>query len=340
MGVGCRIPTSAAWAERRLEGAVQLLERRFEAVMTLLCLAAGGCSLQEITIVDVEDVVVAEVHVQISEGFPGGDRVTAFLHRTVGGLGTGFHSVPGATIVISQDGGPSVELAETAVERCVSATPEGGTGSCYWMAPAASVGFGPGDHLRLRIDLASGGVLTSSTIVPGDFAVLGIAEGARCLLPPSTPFTVRWTGSEGTWAYVNETMILGMRKAFSPLGIEVESDTLELLGLSISASDTTIVFPSEFGIFTRFELDQDLATSLQTGLPPGTRAPVTISATDRNYVNWARGGTFNPSGQVRVPSVRGDGTGVFASTVTRAFEVVVNPAPQGGSFSAPACPVS
>ena len=306
----------------------------------VVLLGLGGCALQEITIVDVEDVVVAEVHVQIGEGLFGGDRVTAFLHRTVGGLGEGFHPVPGAKIVITRDGGPSVRLAETALERCVSATPEGGTGSCYWMAPTVAVSFGPGDHLRLRIDLASGGSLTSATVVPGDFAILGVVEGAECLLPPRTPLTVRWTSSEGTWAYVNETVIVGIKDAFGPLGIDVESDTLELLGLSISASDTTIVFPGEFGIFSRFELDQDLATSLQDGLPPGIRAPVMISATDRNYVNWARGGNFNPSGQVRVPSIRGEGTGVFASTVTRTFEVVVNPAAPGGAFSAPACPGS
>ena len=139
---------------------------------------------------------------------------------------------------------------------------------------------------------------------------------------------------------MNETVIVGIKDGLAPLGIDVESDTLELLGLSISASDTTIVFPGEFGIFSRFELDQDLATSLQDGLPPGTRAPVMISATDRNYVNWVRGGNFNPSGQVRVPSIRGDGTGVFASTVTRTFEVVVNPTPPGGAFPAPACPAS
>jgi hypothetical protein len=65
-----------------------------------------------------------------------------------------------------------------------------------------------------------------------------------------------------------------------------------------------------------------------------------ISATDRNYVNWVRGGNFNPSGVVRVPSVGGDGIGVFASTVTRTFEVVVNPDPAGGLFTAPACPSS
>jgi hypothetical protein len=139
---------------------------------------------------------------------------------------------------------------------------------------------------------------------------------------------------------VNETVIVGIKDAFAPLGIDVKSDTLELLGLSISASDTTIVFPGEFGIFSRFELDQELATSLQDGLPAGVRAPVMISATDRNYVNWVRGGNFNPSGQVRVPSVRGDGTGVFASSVTRTFEVVVSAASSQGPPSASACPVS
>jgi len=41
---------------------------------------------------------------------------------------------------------------------------------------------------------------------------------------------------------------------------------------------------------------------------------------------------------VRVPSVRGDGTGVFAATVTRTFEVVVNPDVTGGVYDAPACP--
>ena len=65
-----------------------------------------------------------------------------------------------------------------------------------------------------------------------------------------------------------------------------------------------------------------------------------ISATDRNYVNWVRGGNFNPSGQVRVPTIRGDGTGVFASTVTRTFEVVVNAASSDAAVSAAACPTS
>ena len=116
----------------------------------------------------------------------------------------------------------------------------------------------------------------------------------------------------------------------------VVEDPLKLLGLSISDQDTTIVFPSEFGIFDRFDLNQDLATRLQDGLPPSTTAQVSITAVEGNFVNWARGGNFNPSGQVRVPSLRGDGTGVFAATVSRGFLVVSSE--QAGPL--PDCPIS
>jgi hypothetical protein len=113
---------------------------------------------------------------------------------------------------------------------------------------------------------------------------------------------------------------------------------LYLLGLASSASDTTIVFPSEFGLLERFSVDRELLVALQGGLPRGTRAQVSIAAVERNYTNWARGGTFNPSGQVRIPSLRGDGTGFFGATVLRTLTVVVPPRGQpGGGFQFPAC---
>jgi hypothetical protein len=305
-----------------------------------LVLASAGCELQEITLVDAEDVVIAEVHVQIGEGLFGANRVTAFLHRTVGGLGPGYQPVPGARVVIGRQDGGSAEMAATALENCVRTTPIDATGSCYWLAPSVAAGFRPGEALELTITLQGGGVLRSATDVPGDFEVRGVEEGGRCSLPPSTPLTVRWTPSAGAWAYVNETSIFGLRDALAPIEVSAEEDPLHLLGLSISAADTTIVFPGEFGVFHRFELDQAIATTLQKGMPEGTHAPVTIAAADRNYVNWVRGGNFNPSGQVRVPSVRGAGTGVFASTVVRSFEVVVDPDSTGASYGAPACPIS
>ena len=146
-------------------------------------------------------------------------------------------------------------------------------------------------------------------------------------MEPDTPLEVRWTRSAGAWAYVNETSINGLPAALAPENIEVEEDPLYLLGLSISASDTTVVFPSEFGVFDRFDLEQDLALRLQRGLPGGTDAQVTIAAVERNYVNWVRGGNFNPSGQVRVSSLRGDGSGVFGAAVLRRFSVVAESPP-------------
>ncbi len=112
-----------------------------------------------------------------------------------------------------------------------------------------------------------------------------------------------------------------MRDALEPEGIEVEEDPLDLVGLSISASDTTIVFPTEFGVFERFDLDRDLALLLQQGLPRGISVGIVVGAVDRNFVNWVRGGDFNPSGQVRIPSLQGDGTGVLGSVVRRTIRM-------------------
>jgi hypothetical protein len=318
---------------RRVKGLTMKL------IVLALSVGAPACELQESTIVEVEDVVVAEVYVEIGQGLLGRNRVYGFLHRTIGGLGAGFHEVEGARLSLTRDDGSVFEFAETALETCVTSLPVEGTGTCYWLAPSVAALLVPGEALELTIALADGGVLRSLAVIPGDFAVQGVAEGGRCLLPPATPLEVSWSQAANAWAYINETEITGMLAAFALLGIPVDSDTLALVGLSISSSDTTIVFPGEFGIFNRFELDQAIATTLQQGLPAGTRAAVTISAADRNYVNWVRGGNFNPSGQVRVPSVRGDGTGVFAATVTRTFEVVVNPDVTGGAYDAPACPV-
>jgi hypothetical protein len=295
-----------------------------------------ACSLEEVTVVDVEDVVVAEVLLQLHRAPGMENRLTAFLHRTVGGAGPGFHEVPGASIVVSREGDFSVEMAETTLDGCVVTVPEGGTGTCYVAAPAAAARFLPGDRLEVRIELQEGGTIFGSSRVPGDFVLLNVPDGGPCIQPRQTPLEVRWSSSEGAWAYVNETSVMGLADVFAPAGIEV-ADTLYLLGLSVSAADTTIVFPGEFGVFNRFELERAVSLQLQEGLPADTRADVSITAADRNYVNWVRGGNFNPSGQVRVPSLTGDGTGLFGTVVSRSFSVAVDPGPEDPEAGAPAC---
>lgn len=309
------------------------------AFAPILVAAAGlgvaACSLEEVTLVEAEDVVVAEVYVELVPGAPGKDRLTALLHRTLEG-GTGAsRPVPGARVIVTRADGLSIELVETDLEVCVVSLPVDGTGTCHWAATELASLLRPGDELEVRIELPGGGLLRGAATVPGGFSLLSAPSEGFCTVAPSTLFEVRWTRSAGAWAYVNETLISGLRAALEPGGIEVEDDPLYLLGLSVSAADTTIVFPSEFGLFDRFDLSQDLAVVLQGGLPDGTDAKVTITAGERNYVNWVRGGNFNPSGQVKIPSLRGDGTGVFAATVSRNFHVLV--VPGGETEGVPAC---
>jgi hypothetical protein len=76
-------------------------------------------------------------------------------------------------------------------------------------------------------------------------------------------------------------------------------------------------------VFDRFSFNQNLLRLLQTGLPGGTTARVVVAAADRNYINGVRGGSFNPSGPVRISSVVGDGVGVFGSLAPLHASVVV-----------------
>lgn len=301
------------------------------AAWLLLATATSACELQEVSVVDFSDVVVGEVYVTLGDA-PTDHRVRAFLHGTAAGGTPDSESFDDAVVRIEREDGFAFELTLALVAACVDSLADGATGSCFTdagMAPSLA----PGDALDLTIALADGRTLVGALRIPGDFRIDGVS--GSCRLEPDTLLELRWTSSAGAWAYVNETSISGLPAALAAEGIELDDDPLYLLGLSISASDTTVVFPSEFGVFDRFDLEQDVALRLQRGLPDGTDALVSVTAVERNYVNWARGGNFNPSGQVRVASLRGDGTGVFGAAVVRRFAVVASSAP-GGS---PACPL-
>jgi hypothetical protein len=122
-----------------------------------------------------------------------------------------------------------------------------------------------------------------------------------------------------------------------PPGLTAEP--LDLLGLSIGAADTTSLFPADVGVFDRAdELLHPVLVAIRDGLPAGVRATVVVAATDRNYVNWIRGGSFNPSGTVRVPSISGGGTGVFGALVRRTRVLHVGePDVSGSGAELPAC---
>ena len=307
--------------------------RRPYLPISLVVLGVSGCELQEITLVDLVDVLVAEVYVTLAEDSED-NVVRAFLHGTAAGAESGSQTFDNARVTVTREDGLTLTLVVGRNEECLRSYPKDATGTCFLAEAALASSLQAGDALELEIVLSDGRTLFGATRIPGSFQIDGLDPS--CRIEPNELMTVRWSRSAGAWAYVNETSIRGLADALAPDGIDVR-DPLYLLGLSISANDTTIVFPSEFGIFDRFELDQGLTVRLQQGLPAFTNANISITAVDRNHVNWARGGNFNPSGQVRVPSLRGDGTGVFGAAVHRQFSVFSSDDPELGP---PTCPLS
>lgn len=302
----------------------------------VLLLSAGAistaaCELQEVTVVDFEDVVVAEVYVTLREP-PGAHTVRAFLHGALAGGQPDSRTFDDALVHVTRGDGLAMELAVLPLDECVDTLPAGATGTCFAADSSLAAQLQPGDALDLVITLGGGGTALGALTLPGPFA-LAEPVGA-CRLSPDTSLDVSWSRSEGAWAYVNETVIEGLPNALAGEGIEAD-DPLYLLGLSVSATDTTVVFPAQFGVFDRFDLDQDLAVRLQRGLPDQTNATISIAAVERNYVNWVRGGNFNPSGLVRVSSLRGEARGVFGGVVVREFDVFSSSEPLAG---VPECP--
>jgi hypothetical protein len=275
--------------------------------------------LTEEVLAPAEDVVVAEALVQLREDLDG-QRILVFLHRTVSGERS--VAVPGASVVVTGPRGLELVLPETTPNECVAATPDiVPAGTCYYVEADQGLGLEPGDRLELSIETAAGEALVSATTIPAEHEIV-TATGRWCWALPDTQVEIVWTSSSDAWAYFAEALVNDLDDALQEEGIVVETDPFYLTGISVSASDTTIGFPAEFGVFDRADIDTDLALRLQLGIPEGVVSDVAITAVDRNYTNWVRGGNFNPSGQVRIPSVRGEGTGYFGSTVVRAIQVL------------------
>ena len=289
------------------------------ALATVAAVFMAGCELQEVQVAEPEDVVVAEITLRA-----GATSQLAFLHRTRGVTGLP-ETVDSATIEVRNATGNVLRFLPAPDTTCVTPrndTATGTRGSCY-ASPLNAMQILPGATYTLSIRLTDGRTMTGSTSVPADFRMIR-PNTLLCSVPEFTPIELRWTRSENAWVYANETNLRNIRAALMPHNVTVDKDPLRLFGLAISNTDTTIVFPGEFGVFDRGDEDLTEALALmQRGLPRGVIADVVIAAADRNYVNWERGGNFNPSGPVRVPSIRGDGTGVFGSIVPKTFQIRV-----------------
>jgi hypothetical protein len=284
----------------------------------LATFAAFACTLEEITVESPRPQVQAEIYLRISDGVPSG---IALLYATAGSevdLGIGD-----AQIVVTATDGRQATFRPRILTECVEGSlPPEFDGACYRLRGSSAFLLEPGGSYQVRITWPGGGGLQGTTTLPGDFSILQPRlTGPRCHLPPGQVIPVRWAVSRGARAYISEAEIRGLTEALKSQNIEVPTEPLTLLGLAISESDTEIAFPSQFGIFNRLSSDRDVLAALQRGLPSGSpvEGRIVVSAQDRNTVNWNRGGNFNPSGQVRTPSLFGDGGGVLGGIVNRSF---------------------
>ena len=270
-------------------------------------LAIGGCDLANVeVVVPVGDQVVVEAAAVLTVDPTDASRSNVHLMAIATRYPDGGHPHPlrGALVRVTGESGRSVLLSEEAdpVTDCVQRE---FFGSCYKATASAGV-FAPGERLSLEVVLPDGGVVRGASRIPGTFSAMGLAlDGGRCRLTPDTNYRFNWTPVAGAAAYVGEIGIGGVGD------LDVDDRTYWTVTF-VGGDMTEVVFPR--GLIAGL-LDVELARVLYTGLPQGAVADFALGAIDLNWTNWIREGRINVSGQVRVPSVFGDGTGWFGTAV-------------------------
>jgi len=226
-----------------------------------------------------------------------------------------YSRVPGASVRITGESGKSLQLFEVPYGEatCQSdSTRDLSVGTCY-KASTPSDYFAPGERLSLEIVTPNGGKLNGASTVPHNFLPRGLsARDGRCRLDPETSYRIGWRFAEGVWAHVMEAKFDGLPRSLWPHAVPLYLRTSWMA----DAREKDKVFPRvlvEGGVQMNA---RKVARRLETGLPWGVTAETAAAAVDRNWANWIRPGRYNPNGEVRIPSVFGDGTGMFG-TATR-----------------------
>lgn len=280
----------------------------------------AACELQEVAIAEADPFVVVESLLSP------GRRAVAAIH---GSAGSGALLDEDANVeLVASD--TTIPFVRVETDACLAAGYSfdeadfpGGL-ACYAQPLADSLApdtwlVQAGALYRLSVRMPDGSELDGATRVPERVVIAnGAGASVACYLEPWTQIVLRWNSATGAAAYILDLTVHGLGEALAAEGIEADIDEpLALRGLAIGEADTTIVLPAEIGVFDRFGLDPAAALALQRGLPPHVRFEVVLAAVDENFVDWVRGGDFNPSGPLRTPSLFGDaGTGLFGSMTT------------------------
>jgi hypothetical protein len=289
--------------------------------MILAGVLLSGCTIADVVVAPGEDRLVVEAVLRTDTR-----TQQILLHRAV--QGAVAQGEPGAQVVVTRGDGLQVTFEQAPPATCYSidpgyadaADPIEIRGTCYQATISYLDWVLPGHTYDLSVRTTRGEEARGRTTIPGTFTIQGVfvsdqrdVPALPCTLPPSTPLPLTWTQAAGAWGYIAPLRIHGLSTVLpDSFGAR---DPLQLVGVSVSARDTSLLLPGEFGVFDRFSYNQNLLRLLQTGLPRGVMARVVVAAADRNYINGVRGGAFNPSGPIRISSIVGDGVGVFGSLV-------------------------
>ena len=279
-------------------------------------LTAGACELTEVTITELEPNVVVEAYANIRPA--GGGTIIALLHGSVGIPGIDPDG-PEAVVRVLAESGAEVTLAEAADEECIigDAPPDpADPRRCY--ATTVDPSFvQPSDRLVLQVDVVGGGRIEGGTRVPAAFELIQPNGDGVCTVATGALDFI-WTQSEGTWYYVTSIELSGIAPDLLSLGVRDPADSAIVSAIAVSQSDTVVTYPDDFFLDVYSDdlgYTSELNSLIGEGMQPHWVASAYITGIDRNYTNWVRGGGFHPSGTIRIPSLRGAGTGVFGSSV-------------------------
>ena len=307
----------------RIVGTVGPPRRRARLVRRGMAFAAvvvaAGCDIAGVEVLPAPDVVVAAVSVVFTadpaEPSRNSMQIVALVSRHVGEVP---HGVPGALITVTGESGGAVELFEEPypLEDCTALVMEerfGHIGSCYRAADSPAR-FLPGEMLSLTVTTVDGLVLRGTSRMPGTFTPLHLTlMDGRCRVDPDTSHRFTWLPVDGAWAHAAEAEINGLSPDLWPSD---EPLYLHATVLGRGQPVTGMIFPRDFLLELLADVDHvSLHRKLQTGLPGGARADIVVAAVDRNWANWIREGRANIGGVTVIPSVFGDGTGMFGTAV-------------------------
>lgn len=221
--------------------------------------------------------------------------------------------VRGASVRVVDQSGRSLRLEELPDTREVC-RPEGATaeGTCY-AASAPSAHFAPLAELSLQVALSDGRQLFGTSTIPGhSHGLTAVLQDGRCRADPETNYRIRWDPIQGAWAHIAEAEFKGLRR-----NLWDSQNPLYLTAAWMAAPPHR----AEMG-FPRKLIEGDVpfnarkaARRLESGLPWGVTVDLVVAAIDRNWANWIRPGQVHVAGKVPVPSVFGDGTGMFGTAV-------------------------